>query len=238
MTILETTPNPAVPTMTAPLRVPVPEPIIEPDPLGSLADLPPVIRRALVIVDVQNDFCEGGSLAVTGGTEVARRISDALQTGTGGWDYVVATRDHHIDPGDHFSQTPDFHDSWPPHCISGTPGAQLHPELVTERVNAVFDKGAYSAAYSGFEGKADGVELRDWLSERDIRDIDVVGIATDHCVRATALDGVRFGFAVTVLLDLTAAVSAETLELAVADLRAASVRLVGEVPPAGRFTHS
>ncbi len=229
MTTLETMPDRAVPTMAAPLRVPVPGEMIEPDPLGSLEELPPVIRRALVIVDVQNDFCEGGSLAVEGGTEVARQISAALQAGTGGWDYVVATRDYHIDPGDHFSQTPDFRTSWPPHCVVGTPGAQLHPELVTDRVIAIFDKGAYAAAYSGFEGKADGVELHDWLSERGVRDIDVVGIATDHCVRATALDGARFGFAVTVLLDLTAAVSPQTLALAMADLRAAGVRLVGEV---------
>lgn len=232
MTILDNTLDPAVPAQ--PLRAPVPGAMTEPDPLGSLEELPPTVARALVIVDVQNDFCEGGSMAVTGGTEVSRRISDALQTGTGGWDYVVATRDYHIDPGDHFSATPDFRNSWPPHCVAGTPGVQLHPELATYRVSAVFDKGAYTAAYSGFEGKSDGVELRDWLSERDVRDIDVVGIATDHCVRATALDGARFGLAVTVLLDLTAAVSPHTLEAAMADLRTAGVRLAGEVPSVAR----
>ncbi len=228
MTTLGTTLDPLP---VQPLHVPTPGALIEPDPLGSLEQLPPVIRRALIIVDVQRDFCEGGSLAVAGGTHVAREVSAALQAGTGGWDYVVATRDYHIDPGSHFSQTPDFGDSWPPHCVVGTPGARLHPELATDRVNAVFDKGAYTAAYSGFEGKADGVELRAWLAEREVRDIDVVGIATDHCVRATALDGARFGFAVTVLLDLAAAVSPQTLVLAVADLRAAGVRLVGEAPP-------
>ncbi|HEX3731419.1 MAG TPA: nicotinamidase [Mycobacteriales bacterium] len=187
------------------------------------------MRRALVVVDVQNDFCEGGSLAVAGGTEVGRRITQALEAETGGWDYVVATRDFHIDPGAHFSEHPNYRDSWPPHCVAGTPGAQLRPELSTSRVAAIFDKGAYAAAYSGFEGKADGMELRDWLAERQVRDIDVVGIATDHCVRATALDAVRYGFAVTVLLDLTAGVAVETVEQAVRDMREAGVRLVGTV---------
>src|SRR2546430_6045493 len=90
--------------------------------------------RALIIVDVQNDFCEGGSLAVAGGAEVAAGISVALGSPNQRWDHVVATKDFHLDPGAHFSATPDYVDSWPPHCVAGTPGSDFHPELVTDRV--------------------------------------------------------------------------------------------------------
>ncbi len=228
MTTLDTTLQKLAATAGQPLRVPTPEAVIEPDPLGQLADLPPVVRRALIIVDVQNDFCEGGSLAVSGGANVAREITETLEADTDSWDFVVATRDHHIDPGAHFSDAPDYQTSWPRHCVAGTPGMRLHPALSTDRIAAVFDKGAYTAAYSGFEGKADGVELRDWLADREVRDVDIVGIATDHCVRATALDAARYGFAVTVLLDLTAGVAQASVEQALVDLREAGVRLVGE----------
>ena len=202
--------------------------VAEPDPLGAIPEIPLARNRALIIVDVQNDFCEGGPLAVAGGAQVVRRITTELATDIHNWDYVVATRDRHINPGDHFSDQPDYQVSWPPHCVVGTPGAELHPELDTTRIGAVFDKGAYSAAYSGFEGKVDGVELFDWLKDHDISEVDVVGLATDHCVRATALDAVRNGFSVTVLLDLTAGVSAETTEFALLELRQAGVELVGE----------
>jgi nicotinamidase/pyrazinamidase len=184
-------------------------------------------QRALIVVDVQNDFCEGGSLVVAGGTEVARQISSALNADAGHWDHVVATRDYHIDPGDHFSEQPDYRDSWPPHCIAGTTGAQLHPELARERVAAIFDKGTYSAAYSGFEGIAGDVPLRDWLRAHHVDYLDIVGIATDHCVRATALDAVRYGFAVTVLLEMTAAVAAETTKHALMQMRDVGVQLIG-----------
>lgn len=107
--------------------------------------------RALIIVDVQNDFCEGGSLAVTGGAALARAISDYLAEAAD-YHHVVATKDFHIDPGDHFSGTPDYSSSWPPHCVSGTPGADFHPSLDTSAIEAVFYKGAYTGAYSGFEG--------------------------------------------------------------------------------------
>ena len=142
--------------------------------------------RAVIVVDVQNDFCEGGSLAVAGGTDVARAISAHLAEG--GYDHAVATRDHHIDPGAHFSEQPDFVDSWPRHCVVGTGGVELHPELDTTQIDAVFDKGEHAAAYSGFEGRCDGVPLGDWLRDHDVADVEIVGIATDHCVRATALD--------------------------------------------------
>lgn len=176
------------------------------------------MTKALIVVDVQNDFCEGGSLAVAGGSDVARRIA-ALLAGDHGYDQVVATRDHHVDPGDHFSERPDFVSSWPVHCVADTAGAELHPSLVDTPFAAVFDKGAYAAAYSGFEGSAaDGAALADWLRARDVDRVDVCGIATDHCVRATALDGVRQGFATTVLLDLTAAVDPGRTDQVVTEL--------------------
>jgi nicotinamidase/pyrazinamidase len=184
------------------------------------------MARALILVDVQNDFCEGGSLPVGGGAEVAAALSELL-AGDGPWDHVVATKDYHVDPGAHFSASPDFVDSWPTHCVVGTAGSDFHPALVTERVEAVFHKGEHAAAYSGFEGQAAGTGLAQWLRERDVTAVDVVGIATDHCVRATALDAAREGFDTTVLLDHTAGVAASTVETALAQLREAGVRLEG-----------
>lgn len=187
------------------------------------------MTRALILVDVQNDFCEGGSLAVTGGAAVAGEISAALDADARAWDHVVATRDHHVDPGAHFSDQPDYVDSWPAHCVVGTAGVELHPNLRTDRVEAIFDKGEYAAAYSGFEGSAPGgATLVDWLRERGVQEVDVVGIATDHCVRATALDAAGYGFTTTVLLDLTAGVAAETTERALAELNSAGVSLIGD----------
>lgn len=182
--------------------------------------------RALIIVDVQNDFCEGGSLAVAGGAAVARAITGLL-AGSHGYDHVVATADHHIDPGDHFSDQPDFVHSWPRHCVAGTPGAELHPELDTTAVEAVFRKGEYAAAYSGFEGSAGGQRLAEWLRARGVDEVDVVGIATDYCVRATAADAVREGFDTRVLTDLTAGVAADSTAAALDDMARAGVRLVG-----------
>jgi nicotinamidase/pyrazinamidase len=184
------------------------------------------VSTAVVVVDVQNDFCEGGSLAVAGGTAVARAVSARLEQGD--FDHAIATRDHHIDPGRHFSATPDFRDTWPRHCVVGTGGEALHPELDTSHIEAVFDKGGYAAAYSGFEAAADGVPLADWLRARGVDTIEIVGIATDHCVRATALDAVREGFATTVRLDLTAGVAAESVADALAELRSARVTLLGK----------
>ncbi|WFE38693.1 isochorismatase family protein [Micromonospora sp. WMMD998] len=185
--------------------------------------------NALIIVDVQNDFCEGGSLAVGGGAGVAGDISRLLAAEPGRWDHVVATKDYHVDPGAHFGDPPDFVDSWPRHCVVGTAGSEFHPELETGRVEAVFHKGEHAAAYSGFEGHApDGEGLADWLRRHDVDRVDVVGIATDHCVRATALDAAREGFRTTVLLDLTAAVAPETLDVALRALDGAGVATVGE----------
>ena len=191
------------------------------------------MARALIVVDVQNDFCEGGSLAVAGGADVAFRIGELLhkwheaEPQDRRYDYVVATRDHHIDPGDHFSREPDFVDSWPPHCVAGTDGVSFHPNLDPQPFDAIFDKGEYAAAYSGFEGKSHegGHPLADWLHARSVTDVDVCGIATDYCVRATALDAHEAGFTTTVLTPLTAGVAEATTTQALTDLRTAGINL-------------
>ncbi|WP_326560685.1 isochorismatase family protein [Micromonospora sp. NBC_01796] len=187
------------------------------------------MSRALIIVDVQKDFCEGGSLPVGGGAGIATRISDLLETEPDRWQHVVATKDYHVDPGAHFAEPADYVDSWPEHCVAGTPGADFHPNLRTDPIEAVFRKGERSAAYSGFEGFSDGGEtLADWLRGREVDAVDVVGIATDHCVRATALDAAREGFATTVLLDLTAGVARLTTDQTVTELDEAGIILLGE----------
>ncbi|GAA4565400.1 nicotinamidase [Micromonospora coerulea] len=187
------------------------------------------MSSALIIVDVQNDFCEGGSLAVAGGAGVAAGISRLLAAEPGRWDHVVATKDYHIDPGAHFGDPPDYVDSWPRHCVVGTAGSEFHPDLETGRVEAIFHKGEHAAAYSGFEGHADDGEcLADWLRARAVDRVDLVGIATDHCVRATALDAAREGFRTTVLLDLTAGVAPDTTDVALRALEGAGVGMVGE----------
>ena len=185
--------------------------------------------RALIIVDVQNDFCEGGSLAVTGASGAVRAINGLL-AGAHGYRHVVATKDYHVDPGSHFAEKPDFVDSWPRHCVAGSHGADFHPDLNTAPIEAVFRKGAHAAAYSGFEGivdgEADGVGLADWLQARGVEEVDIVGIATDYCVRATAEDAVRNGFTTRVLVDLTAGVAQDSTEAALAGMRSAGVELV------------
>jgi nicotinamidase/pyrazinamidase len=185
------------------------------------------MSKALIIVDVQNDFCEGGALAVDGGAGVAAAISTFIADSD--HEQIVATRDYHIDPGKHFSEQPDFRQSWPPHCVAGTPGASFHPDLDVGPIHAVFSKGAYSDGYSGFEGAdAHGHRLSRYLAEHDVHQVDLVGIATDHCVRATALDAARGGMDTRVLLDLTAGVSRATVDAALIELREAGVTLVGE----------
>jgi nicotinamidase/pyrazinamidase len=175
--------------------------------------------RALIIVDVQNDFCEGGSLAVAGGAAVARSITTLLTSGGHGYDHVVATKDSHVDPGAHFADNPDFAHTWPVHCVAGSSGAEFHPDLGTSQIEAVFLKGAHAAAYSGFEGVTDdGAALADWLRARGVNMVDVVGIATDYCVRATAADAAAQGFSARVLLGLTAGVAAGTTAEAIAAL--------------------
>ena len=186
------------------------------------------MKHALIVVDVQNDFCEGGSLAVHGGAEVAAKIAVLLHHWTErdpkAPDYavVVATKDHHIDPGAHFSKDPDFTDTWPAHCVAGTDGEAFHPNLDPQPFDAVFLKGEHEAAYSGFEGhNADGTDLATWLHNHEITDVDVCGLATDYCVRATTLDAIKAGFKVRLLTDLVAGVAPDTTETALKEMEAA-----------------
>lgn len=200
--------------------------------------------KALIIVDVQNDFCEGGSLATERGAEVAALISEYIETRHGDYEAIVATLDWHVNPGDHFSDTPDYKTSWPRHCVAESRGADTHENLDTDYIEAFFRKGAFEAAYSGFEGllapensvmtgereagaavedETPKLSLDDWLQEHKITDVDVVGIATDFCVKATALDAVDAGYETRVLLDLTAPVSEEGQDDAVDELEDAGV---------------
>lgn len=194
--------------------------------------------RALIIVDVQNDFCEGGSLGVEGGAAVAASIATVLRERADSYAAVVATQDWHIDPGPHFSDTPDFIDSWPVHCVADTDGAALHPRLneAAGFIGHYFRKGRFAAAYSGFEGRLSsevdevddetGALLGDWLRGQQIEEVDIVGIATDYCVRATALDAKAQGFAATVISPLTAAVHPENTLEVLQELRDAEVTVL------------
>ncbi len=202
------------------------------------------MARGVIVVDVQYDFVEGGSLAVTGGTRVAEAIAEHLEASRGRYDAVAFTQDWHIDPGEHFAAegaAPDFTATWPHHCVAGTRGAEVHealsgaladPELSPVR----FHKGEHTAAYSGFEGhRVDSDEsLADWLRSRGVTEVDVVGLATDHCVRATALDAVAEGFDTTVLLDLCAGVAPESTAAALDEMAAAGVRLVDHADQGAR----
>jgi nicotinamidase/pyrazinamidase len=179
--------------------------------------------NALIVVDIQNDFCEGGALAVAGGVAVAERVARRIDDG--GFTAVVATADHHIEPLGHFSETPDFVDTWPVHCLAHTPEAAFHPALDPTAFAAVFHKGHYEPAYSGFEGAHRGVSLHDWLCARSVDGVEIVGLATDHCVLATALDAVRLGYDTTVLVDMVAGVHPDTTAAALDRLRLAGVRL-------------
>lgn len=190
------------------------------------------MARALIVVDVQNDFCEGGSLAVAGGARVAADIGELLHRWSAkgddapAYDVVVATKDHHVDPGDHWAAKPDFAQSWPVHCKVGTEGAGFHPNLDPQPFDEVFYKGEHAAAYSGFEGRtASGTALADWLRERAVTEVDVCGIATDHCVRATALDGAREGFDTRVLTALCAGVAEDTTAAAITEMTGAGVEI-------------
>jgi nicotinamidase/pyrazinamidase len=188
------------------------------------------MKRALIVVDVQNDFCEGGSLPVVGGAQVAHDIAEILRhwslqdPAAPDYAHVVATKDHHIDPGAHWSSQPDFKDSWPVHCEVGTDGEAFHPNLDPQPFDAIFLKGEHAAAYSGFEGRtSNGTALADWLRAHEVTHVDVCGIATDHCVRATALDGVAQGFSTRVLRKLCAGVAPESTEAALGAMRDAGV---------------
>ena len=190
------------------------------------------MKRALIVVDVQNDFCEGGSLPVTGGAQVAHDIAALLHHWVSqdpqapDYAHVVATKDHHIDPGDHWASEPDFVESWPVHCRVGTDGEAFHPNLDPQPFDAIFLKGEHRAAYSGFEGRTTtGSGLADWLRAHEVTDVDVCGLTTDYCVRATALDAAREGFAARVLTRLCAGVAPDTSAAAVEEMRGAGVKI-------------
>ena len=191
------------------------------------AGTPTSTSRALVIVDVQPTFCEGGALAVAGGDAVAARVAAYATAHRKDYRLVVTTQDWHIDPGSHFSAAPDFIDTWPVHGVADSAEAQLHPALAGLQPDACVKKGHYAAAYSGFEGVTDeGADLDRILTDAGIEALDVVGLAESHCVKDTALDGLRHGYAVRVLTDLTEPVSPEQGETARAALSAAGVELV------------
>ncbi len=184
------------------------------------------MARALLVVDVQNDFTEGGALGVTGGAALAKRITAFLGRHAAEYDLIVGSRDRHLgddDNGGHFAgpEGPDFVTTWPVHCVDGTPGADYHPDLDTDVIDVHVSKGRGRPDYSAFQASTDdGTALPDLLAERRVTTIDIVGIATDHCVRASALDGRAAGYDVAVYEDLVAGVDAERSARALDEIRA------------------
>lgn len=189
------------------------------------------MTRALFIVDVQNDFTEGGALGVAGGDAVAAGITRHLAAHVGDYALIVASRDWHDADGDnggHFAVgEPDFVETWPVHCVAGTSGADYDPGLDTDAVTHHVRKGQGEPAYSLFEGvTGDGATVAQLLEEHGVIDVDVTGIATDYCVRASALDAIAHGRRVRILTDLVAGVAAESSEAALAELAHAGAELV------------
>jgi nicotinamidase/pyrazinamidase len=188
--------------------------------------------RALFIIDVQNDFTEGGALGVDGGAAVAARITEYVRAHLSDYDVVFASRDWHDATGDnggHFAtdDPPDFVVTWPPHCVAGTNGADYHPALDTSLVDVHVRKGQGVPAYSIFEGTTDGGEtVRKKLDEFDVTDVDVAGIATDYCVRASALDALGAHRRVRVLTNLIAGVNPESSAAALGELKDAGAEVV------------
>lgn len=191
---------------------------------------PPLPRRALIVVDVQPTFCEGGELGVDGGNQVAHDVAGYAAGHRGRYAVVVTTQDWHIDPGEHFSSRPDFVNSWPVHGVADSPNAALHPALSELDPDVSVKKGQYSHGYSGFDGADDaGRSLEQVLRDAHVSAVDVVGLAESHCVKHTALDAAAKGFATRVLTDLTAPVSPEQGEQARHELAAAGVELTASV---------
>lgn len=190
------------------------------------------MTKALFIVDVQNDFTEGGALAVEGGSAVAAGITELLEKNKGAYDYIFASRDWHDadnDNGGHFATDadPDYSTTWPAHCRAGTPGAEYHPSLSTDAVTFHLKKGQGAPAYSIFEGTTEsGEKLGELLISHGVTDVDVVGLATDYCVRASALDAIEHGQHVRVLTDLVAGVADAPSQAALAEIAHAGGVLV------------
>ncbi|MEV8254524.1 isochorismatase family protein [Rhodoglobus sp. NPDC076762] len=187
---------------------------------------------ALFIIDVQNDFTEGGALGVDGGAAVAAGITDYLRANPERYDVVIASRDWHDadnSNGGHFATDadPNFVDTWPVHCVAGTPGAEYHPALDTSLVNVQVRKGQGVPAYSIFEGTTvDDETLPALLARLGVDTIDVVGIATDYCVLASALDAAGSGREVSVLTELVAGVAPESSTAALATMAESGITLV------------
>ena len=198
------------------------------------------MTRALFVIDVQNDFTEGGALGVEGGAAVAAGITDYLRAHPDEYDVVFASRDWHDgdnDNGGHFAtgEAPDFVDTWPRHCVGGEPGSEYHPALDTTLVDVHVRKGQGKPAYSIFEGSTEaGGTLAEALDELGVTDVDVAGIATDYCVRASALDALAAGRQVRVLTDLIAGVAPASSAAALEELAAAGAELVSTPEPGGR----
>lgn len=192
-------------------------------------------RRALLVVDVQNDFCPGGSLPVAGGDAIATAISRWIAAAGANYDLVVATMDWHPGPDEgfeHFSDRPDYRHTWPPHCVHDTAGAALHPNLALPDGTVTVRKGQHAAAYSGFEGTdAAGTPLVEILRRAQISAVDVVGLATDYCVLATALDARVAGMSVRVLTDLVAGVAPDSSREALERLATAGVDVGASTVP-------
>ncbi len=195
--------------------------------------------RALLVVDVQPDFCESGALAVEGGNGVAERIARFLDSGGSGlYDVVVASQDWHLAPPHdncgHFalSGSPDYVTSWPVHCVVGSVGARLHPALAERSIDHVVRKGTGTQSYSAFEGVTPaegdlvGVSLLALLRSKGVTDIDVCGLATDYCVRASAMDALGTGFRVRLFKDLVAGVASSTSGASIRDMSHAGVDLI------------
>ena len=186
------------------------------------------MSKALIIVDVQNDFCPGGSLGTELGDDVARGINELVNS-EHDYDVIIATQDWHIDPGTHFSDQPNYVDTWPVHCTADSEGARMHPDLDLSTIREYFRKGEYTAAYSGFEGHAasDGSTLMaQWLRDNSVTDVDIVGIATDHCVLATSKDARAEGFTVSVIADLCSPVDKTRGENALIELEQAGANII------------
>lgn len=194
------------------------------------------MRKALIVVDVQNDFCPGGSLAIEDGDVVAERITQWLETGRERYLVVVATMDWHPAPGNiptfgHFSDDPDYATTWPPHCVQGTAGAELHPNLVLPPGSVVVRKGQVAAAYSGFEGRDDaGSPLAEILRREGIDAVDVVGLATDYCVKATAMDAKARGLTVEVLTSMVAGVAPASARRALDEMQTVGIEVTDGSP--------
>jgi nicotinamidase/pyrazinamidase len=194
------------------------------------------MRNALIVVDVQQDFVEGGSLGVQGGLAVAAHIAQHVRHFKEQYQYVVASRDYHENAPDHISANPDYQNTWPPHCMAGTPGAAFVPtiqNLVREKlIQDVVLKGRDHAAYSAFDGyDRRGHPLLEVLREHRIDHIDVCGIATDYCVRASALDARKNEFQVRVLVNLCVAVNEATGQQALEEMKAAGCQLQAATAP-------